>query len=67
MGRGRMNALWAGITVWIITGALFWYCLPRGGKRHRFVETELEPYIGVAFVAGVALGLNMILASFLGN
>jgi hypothetical protein len=60
-----MNLLWAGIVVWIITAALFFYCLPRGGKRHRFVETELEPYIAVAFVAGVAIGLNMVLAGLL--
>lgn len=61
-----MNLLWAGIAVWIVIGLLFWYCLPRGGKTHRFVGTEIEPYIGVAFVAGVALGLNMVLAGLLG-
>ena len=38
-----------------VTSALFWFCLPRGGKTHRFVETELEPYVGVAFCAGFAL------------
>jgi hypothetical protein len=32
-----------------------WPSLPRGGKTHRFVGTELEPYIAVAFCAAVAL------------
>jgi hypothetical protein len=60
-----MNFFWTGAAVWIVTGLLFWYCLPRGGKKHRFVGTWLEPYVAVGFVVGVALGLNMMLASFL--
>jgi hypothetical protein len=36
--------------------------LPRGGKYHRFVGTELEPFIGVAFTAAVALSLTMMLS-----
>ena len=54
-----------GIAVLLLTGGLFWYCLPRGGKTHRFVGTELEPYVAVAFCAGVALGCSMIVSSIL--
>ncbi len=48
-----------------ITSVLFWFCLPRGGKTHRFVDTELEPYISVAFCAGFALAFTMILSGSL--
>jgi hypothetical protein len=57
-----MLQLLAGIAVFAVTAAVFWYCLPRGGKLHRFVDTEWEPYIGVAFCSAVALGLTMILS-----
>jgi hypothetical protein len=57
-----MLQLLAGIAVFAMTAAVFWYCLPRGGKLHRFVDTEWEPYIGVAFCSAVALGLTMILS-----
>jgi hypothetical protein len=30
----------AGSSVFLLTAALFWRFLPRGGKRHRFVGTE---------------------------
>jgi hypothetical protein len=55
----------AGVVVLLITGALFWRCLPRDGKTYRFADTEYEPYIGVAFCSGVALGITMILSSVL--
>jgi hypothetical protein len=58
-----MKLLWLGLAVWVITGTLFWYSLPRHGKVHRFVGTELEPYVAVAFCAGVALGGCMIFSS----
>ena len=54
-----------GIVVFIITAALFWYCLPRDGKVHRYVNTELEPYVAVAFCSGFALSFTMILSSIL--
>ena len=60
-----MVLLSSGIAVMVVTAILFWSFLPRGGKRHRFVETEFEPYIGVAFTSGVALGLPLILAGVL--
>jgi len=44
---------------------LFWRFLPRGGKRHRFVGTEWEPYVGVAFTSAVALALTMMLSGML--
>jgi hypothetical protein len=57
-----MLQLAAGIGVFIVTAIVFWYCLPRGGKLHRLVDTEFEPYVGVAFCSAVALGLTMILS-----
>jgi hypothetical protein len=55
----------SGIVVLIVTAAVFWALLPRGGKRHRFVNTEFEPYISVAICAAVALAFTMILAAVL--
>jgi len=55
----------SGAVVLVITSVIFWYCLPRGGQMHRFVGTEWEPYIGVAFCSAVALGFTMLLAGIL--
>jgi hypothetical protein len=60
-----MILLLLGVAVTIITGIVFWRCLPRDGKTHRFVGTEWEPYIGVAFCAGFALGFTMMLSGVL--
>ena len=60
-----MVLLGSGIVVFFITAVVFWALLPRGGKRHRFVETEIEPYISVALCAGVALSFTMILSGIL--
>ena len=57
-----MTQLISGATMLLVGAVLFWYCLPRGGKTHRFVGTELEPYVGVAFCAAVALSCSMILS-----
>ena len=57
--------LLGGIVAFVITASLFWYCLPRGGKMHRFVGTELEPYVAVAFCSGFALSFTLILSSVL--
>ena len=57
-----MVSLVSGVAVFVVTAIVFWYCLPRGGKPHRFVDTELEPYIGVAFCSAVALSFTMILS-----
>jgi hypothetical protein len=55
----------AGWGVFAVTGIAFWRCLPRDGKTHRFVDTEWEPYVGVAFTAGAALGFTMTLSGAL--
>src|SRR6267142_7023594 len=48
--EGREMVLVAGGGVVLaVTSGLFWFCLPRGGETHRFVDTELEPYVAVAF------------------
>ena len=57
-----MGSIGLGATILIIGGALFWYCLPRRGKTHRFVGTELEPYVAVAFCAAVALSFTLMLS-----
>ena len=57
-----MLLLASGIAVFVVTAVLFWYCLSRGGKMHRFVGTEVEPYIGVAFCSAVALACTMMLS-----
>ena len=48
-----------------LTVALFWLLLPRGGRTHRFVGTELEPYVAVLLTGMVALSFTMIVAGFL--
>jgi hypothetical protein len=35
------------------------------GVRHRWVDTELEPYISVAICAGIALSFTMTLSGVL--
>ena len=57
-----MINLLAGTVVFVATAIVFWYCLPRDGKMHRFVGTELEPYVGVAFCAAIALSVTMFLS-----
>ena len=60
-----MGSLIGGVIVFVLTAIVFWYCLPRDGKLHRFVDTEWEPYVGVAFCSAVALGLTMMLSGML--
>jgi hypothetical protein len=60
-----MGFLISGVIVFVLTAIVFWYCLPRDGKLHRFVDTEWEPYVGVAFCSAVALGFTMILSGAL--
>jgi hypothetical protein len=61
-GRTLMILMLTGIAVMIVAGATLWLLLPRGGKVHRFVNTEWEPYVGVALTSAVALGFTMILS-----
>lgn len=65
IGPAQDNPEGAGVAVLLLTAIVFWACLPRGGKTHRFVGTEFEPYVGVGICAGVALGSTMILSGFL--
>ena len=60
-----MGLLIIGIVVFVVTGAVFWALLPRGGKTHRFVNTEWEPYISVAICSGLALAFTMSLSGIL--
>ena len=60
-----MFLLIAGIVTFIVTGAVFVALLPRGEQLHRWVDTELEPYISVAICAGVALAFTMTLSGVL--
>jgi hypothetical protein len=57
-----MGSLIGGVIILVLTAIMFWYCLPRDGKRHRLVETEWEPYVGVAFCSAVALSFTMMLS-----
>jgi hypothetical protein len=60
-----MVLLISGIVVLVITAAAFIALLPRGEQRHRWVDTEWEPYISVALCAGVALSFTMTLSGVL--
>ena len=60
-----MFYLLIGLAVMLVTAVTFAWMLPRGGKKHRFVDTELESYVAVAFCSAVALGLTMILSGTL--
>jgi hypothetical protein len=60
-----MFVLVAGIVTFIVTGIVFWALLPRGGKTHRWVNTELEPYVSVAICSGVALAFTMVLSGLI--
>lgn len=64
-GRSRLGLLIAGVIVILLTGIVFWGLRPRGGVMHRFVDTEWEPYIGVALTAAVALGATLMLSGVL--
>lgn len=57
-----MLSMLAGVVVLAVTAVAFAALLPRGGKTYRLADTELEPYVGVAFTAAVALGFTMALS-----
>lgn len=60
-----MVLLMSGIVVFLVTAAAFFALLPRGGRMHRWVGTEWEPYISVAMCSGVALSFTMTLSGVL--
>lgn len=61
-----MTSLISGLVVLIVTIGLFIFLLPRGGKTHRLVGTEAEPYVAVLITAGVALSFTLTLSGILG-
>lgn len=61
-----MTSMIAGIAVLAVTIGAFIMLSPRDGKVHRFVGTELEPYVAVAITAGVALSFTLTLNGILG-
>ena len=60
-----MQIMVAGLATLALTVVLFVMLLPRHGKTHRFVDTELEPYVAVFLTSLVALSFTMILSSVL--
>jgi hypothetical protein len=62
LGSNFLQRMIAGAVLLGLGSTLFWYMLPRGGQRHRFVDTELEPYDGVAFTSAIAVALTLMLS-----
>ena len=60
-----MHLIISGLIVMAATIALLWALLPRGGRTHRFVDTELEPYVAVVLTALVALSCTLLLSGVL--
>jgi hypothetical protein len=60
-----MNLLIAGAAVLTVTLLALLALLPRGGRSHRFVDTELEPYVAVALTAMIALSFTLLLSGAL--
>jgi hypothetical protein len=60
-----MLSILGGIVVLVLTVVVFIGFLPRGGKMHRFTDTEWEPYVGVAFCSATALGVTLTLSGVL--
>jgi hypothetical protein len=61
-GQGEEDVEVSGAIILAVGAVLFWYYLPRGGKTHRFVGTELEPYVALAFCVGVAMSFTLMLS-----
>jgi hypothetical protein len=64
--EASMLTVASGTAAFLITSTIFWLSLPSGERTHRFVGTELEPYVAVAFCGGFALSFSMILSGVLG-
>ena len=60
-----MKLLIVGVVVLVLTIVAFAALLPRGGHTHRFVGTELEPYVAVALTSMVALSFTLMLSGVL--
>lgn len=61
-----MTSVISGLVVFVATIGVFVFMLPRGGRTHRFVGTEAEPYVAVLITAGVALSFTLTLSGILG-
>ena len=55
-----MNLLIVGIVVLVAALGLLVALMPRGGRMHRFVGTEAEPYVAVAITAMLALAFTLM-------
>jgi hypothetical protein len=51
-----------GVVVALLSGAAFWYFLPRGGRTASFVGSEWESYIVVIVVVSFVIGLMLIVS-----
>ena len=51
-----MTQALAGLVVWFITGAILWYCVPRGGNTIDWLALNSEPYVSVRSVTAIAVG-----------
>ena len=60
-----MVGLVLGIALLISTAVFFWWCLPRNGKPRFFIGTALEPYVTIACLAGLGLGMVLIVSAFI--
>jgi hypothetical protein len=54
--------LMAGTIATVMTLAAYWYLWPQQGVSHPLLRSRLEPYIMVALVTGLVLGIGMICA-----
>jgi len=61
-GMNPVYLFTAGIVAVVITFGTFWRAMPAGGKMHRFVGSELEPYAALAITTGVALSFTLLLS-----
>ena len=52
----------AGLITLAVTVGMFWRAMPAGGKMHRYVGTEFEPYTALFFTAGVAISFTLLLS-----
>jgi TRAP-type mannitol/chloroaromatic compound transport system permease large subunit len=64
-GLNPTYLLGAGLIALVLTAGLFWRAMPAGGKMHRYVGTELEPYTALFFTTGVAISFTLLLSGAL--
>jgi hypothetical protein len=52
----------SGVALVLLSAAAFFYSLPRGGKLARFVGSQWEGYIVVAMIAGLGVGVMLVIS-----